>query len=185
VAEVYNEIHRELIEKSKKGDMRAQFRLYELYSKAMMNICYRLLNCIETAEDLLQESFCEAFMKLDTFRYESSFGAWLKKIVINRCINEIKKRKANVLLFDDIKKFDSTDEPENIDYEDIQLNVNKILNAMKLLPEGYRIIFSLYLLEGYDHIEISQILGITESTSKSQYMRAKEKLKTIIKTMQL
>lgn len=150
----------------------------------MFNICYRMMNNREEAEDMLQESFSEAFLKLGTFRFESSFGAWLKRIVINKCINELKRRKADLLLMDDMHKIDRNDSEDYIDYEEIQLNVQHVIKAMEQLPEGYRVIFSLYLLEGYDHAEISEIMGISESTSKSQYMRAKEKLKNILKSTQ-
>ena len=96
MAEAYQDIHREIIELSKKGNPKAQYQLYKLYSKAMFNICVRMLNSIEEAEDLLQESFTDAFMKLNSFRYESSFGAWLKRIVINKCINSIQKKKIDL-----------------------------------------------------------------------------------------
>lgn len=147
----------------------------------MFNICMRMLNNREEAEDMLQESFTEVFSKLSSFRYESSFGAWIKRIVINRCINSMKKRKADLVLNDDMGKYDSNEESYSNDNE-LKLDVQKVHKAIELLPEGYRVIFSLYMLEGYDHTEISQIMEISESTSKSQYMRAKLKLKEILKT---
>ena len=173
------DIHKELIEASKRGDNRARRQLYELYARAMFNICYRMMNNREDAEDILQEAFVQAFTKLDSFRYDSTFGAWLKRIVINTCINAINKRKVDILLNDDMYYFgDRSDEDDN--YE-MPLTTKDIENAMEQLPEGGRIVFSLYLLEGYDHIEIAQILGITESTSKSQFMRAKRKVYEILK----
>ncbi|MFC2137539.1 RNA polymerase sigma factor [Bacteroidota bacterium] len=182
MAVVYQDIHKDIIELSKGGDSKSQYQLYQLYSKAMFNICYRMMSSREEAEDMLQEAFSEAFLKLDSFRYESSFGAWLKRIVINKCINEIKRRKAEVLYYDDLKQLDKDDD-DFVNYEEIQLDVKKVHKAIEQLPEGYRIIFSLYLLEGYDHTEIAQILGISESTSKSQYMRAKNKIKDLLKSM--
>ncbi len=168
-------LHKEVIELSKKGNPKAQYRLYQLYAKAMYNICYRMMNNKTEAEDMLQEAFTDAFRKLSTFRYESNFGSWLKKIVINKCINEIKRRKIDLQLFDEMGEFDGfEDEPEK--YRD-GLSVENIKKAMDILPKGSRIIFSLYLFEGYDHTEISQILSISESNSKSQYMRAKNKIK--------
>lgn len=138
------------------------------------------MNTREEAEDMLQESFSEAFYRLDTFRYESTFGAWLKKIVVNKCINELKRRKADLELFDDMSPFEyQNDKPEQYMQG---LSVNNIHLAMEQLPKGSRMIFSLYLLEGYDHKEIAGILNISESTSKSQYMRAKHKVKEILKT---
>ena len=173
----YQNIHRDIIELSKAGNQKAQYQLYRLYSKAMYNVCYRMMNNQAEAEDLLQESFTEAFMKLDTFRYESAFGAWLKRIVVNKCINHLKKRRAQLILTDNLPE---TGQDDNPDIEGIELDVKRIHNAMETLPEGYRVVFSLYLIEGYDHSEIAQILGITESTSKSQFSRAKQKIKEVL-----
>lgn len=181
MAPVYQDIHREIIELSKVGNQKAQFQLYKLYSKAMFNICYRMLNNREEAEDLLQESFCDAFMKLESFRYESSFGAWLKKIVINKCINSINKRKVELVFPENLGDMDKT-EDDKVDFEDTRMDVLKIQKAVEQLPDGYRIIFSLYALEGYDHTEISEIMKISESTSKTQYLRAKQKIKELLKS---
>lgn len=170
------EIHKELIEKSKSGNPRSQYELYKLYSKAMFNTCYRMMNHREDAEDILQESFADAFRKLDTFVYNSTFGAWLKRIVVNNCINELKRRKPDLQYFDEIPISKNDEEEQQVD-----LSVGQIKKAMIQLPEGGRIIFSLYLLEGYDHREISSILNISESNSKSQYMRAKRRIKDILK----
>lgn len=172
------ELHREVIEQSKEGNPKAQFTLYQLYAKAMYNICHRMMNTQAEAEDMLQEAFTEAFKKLGTFRYESNFGSWLKRIVINKCINEIKRRKADLQFFDDVSYFEKS-EYEEEDYK-AGLSIENVKQAMKELPKGSRIIFSLYLLEGYDHKEISQILNISESNSKSQYMRAKNKVKDFL-----
>lgn len=177
----YQDIHRDIVELSKAGNRKAQYQLYKLYSKAMFNICYRMLNNIEEAEDLLQEAFAEAFNKLDSFRFESSFGAWLKRIVVNRCINHLKRRRAELFYTQELPEIKHS--PEEPDHEQIQLEVKKVHKAMELLPDGYRVIFSLYLIEGYDHSEIAQIMGITESTSKSQFSRARQKIKELINTL--
>jgi RNA polymerase sigma-70 factor (ECF subfamily) len=176
------EIHRDIIEGSKFGDQQAQYRLYQLYSKAMFNVCYRMMNNREEAEDLLQDSFTDAFHRLDTFRYESSFGHWLKRIVVNKCINEIKRKKADLSFYDDMGWFENLEEEQEEAYEK-GLTVDHVKQAMNELPSGARMIFSLYLLEGYDHVEISHILNISESNSKSQYMRAKRKIKEILNNM--
>jgi RNA polymerase sigma-70 factor (ECF subfamily) len=133
----------------------------------------------EEAEDMLQEAFTQAFVKLDSFRYESSFGGWLKRITINTCINAKNKRKVELSFIDEMHKFDAPEIDENNE-EEVQLTVAGITKAMEKLPEGGRIVFSLYLLEGYDHGEIAQILNITESTSKSQFMRAKRRIVEIL-----
>jgi RNA polymerase sigma factor (sigma-70 family) len=147
----------------------------------MFSICVRMMNSREEAEDLLQEAFSEAFHQLVYFRYESAFGAWLKRIVINRCINALKRKKAELVLFDDFYKFDHAAEEKDNFEEDTQLTVKKIHAAVEKLPDGYRVIFSLYMFEGYDHGEIAQILSISESTSKSQYLRAKHRIKEILR----
>lgn len=171
------DVHKDIIEKSKKGNSQAQYKLYQLYAKAMYNTSFRMMNSQVEAEDMLQEAFTEAFMKLDSFRYDSTFGAWLKRIVINKCINELKRKKADLKLEEDMSMYN-----ERIDEEEIktELNVRDIKRAMQQLPDGSRVIFSLYLLEGYDHREIAQILNVSESNSKSQYMRARKKVKEIL-----
>jgi RNA polymerase sigma factor (sigma-70 family) len=136
-----------------------------------------MMNKREEAEDMLQESFAEAFHHLDDYRFESSFGSWLKRITINKCINTLKKRRAQLVAVEDLPE--PAVENEN-DAEIPGLSVEKVQRAMEMLPEGYRVVFSLYLLEGYDHSEISQILGVSEATSKSQYSRAKQRIKEII-----
>jgi RNA polymerase sigma-70 factor (ECF subfamily) len=161
-----------------KGDVRAQYQLYSLYAKAMYNICYRMVNQQEEAEDMLQESFSYAFSKLGSFRFESSFGAWLKRIVVNTCINHLNKRKVDLVYTE--QHGDPPPDDDFVDYEEIRFRADQVMKAMDQLPQGYRIVFSLYLLEGYDHGEIAEILGISESTSKSQFLRAKQKIKEIM-----
>jgi RNA polymerase sigma factor (sigma-70 family) len=173
------DIHFDLIEQCKNGSVKAEYEIYKLYSKAMYNTCMRLLNNREDAEDILQEVFIYAFNKLKNFRFEASFGSWLKQITVNSCINKLKKKSVLLTYPDDFNAIETGFENEN----DIQIEyeAKKILRAAEKLPEGFRVVFSLYLLEGYDHAEISQILGIAESTSKTQYMRAKLKIKELLK----
>jgi RNA polymerase sigma factor (sigma-70 family) len=156
------------------GNSKAQFRLYNQYSKAMYNLAYRILNNKEDAEDILQEAFIDCFRNIDSFRFESTFGAWLKKILVNKCLNHLKKKKID-LTFCETLPAEIYEEDSEVTYD-----TGKIIKGIKMLPDGYRVIITLYLLEGYDHSEISQILGISESTSKSQYSRAKEKLRNIL-----
>jgi len=173
-------IHDRLIDECREGNRRAQFRLYELYSKAMFNTAYRIMGNREDAEDMLQEAFTDCFRKIGSYRTESTFGAWLKTIVINRCISRLRKREAELVFIDDYSRHEmQQDEPQEMVWPDPSV----IARAVERLPDGYRVVFSLYLLEGYDHTEISQILGISESTSKTQYSRAKEKLKKILSEM--
>lgn len=171
--------HKELVEKSKEGDRKAQYKLFELYVDAMFNIGIRMLNSKEDAEDVVQESFIKAFKSLNKFNFESTFGAWLKRIVVNNCINFLKVKKIQITEIE-THNFYLTDEKLP---EVNELNIQKIKNGINLLPTGYQQIINLYLIEGYDHNEIADIVGITVSTSKSQYHRAKKKLIEIINTL--
>ncbi len=174
----YNNTHRELIEECKRGHRKAQFELYRLYSKAMYNICLRMLRNEADAEDVLQASFVDAFTKLDTFRYQSSIGAWIKRIVVNNCINFLKKRRLSIVEMN--TNVLSIETPEEESGSLPAMSVEKVKSAMMKLPNGYRIVCSLYLLEGYDHKEIAEILNISEATSKSQFSRAKRKLRSLL-----
>ena len=139
----------------------------------MYNTALRMVRHPHDAEDLLQSIFIEVFTKLESFRYESSIGAWMKRITVNKCINFLKSRR---LVLSELTPFnDRMEEPEP-DREPPH-SVERINHAISELPDGYRVVFSLYAVEGYDHEEIAQILGITEATSKSQYSRAKAKLR--------
>ena len=173
------DIHRELVESSLAGSIKAQHQLYKLYAGAMFYTCYNMMHSREEAEDMLQEAFSEAFMTLERFRFESTFGTWLKRIVVNKCINEIKRKKTDLMFSDDMAHYEGSykDHEESLP----NVNVEMIKEAMDKLPDGGRVVFQLYLLEGYDHREIAQILNVSESNSKSQYMRAKNKIREILK----
>lgn len=170
--------HAKLIDRCKQGDQKAYYEIYQLYSKAMFNICYRIIGIQEVAEDVLQEAFVSAFQKIDSYQGKASFGAWLKKVVVNRAISYLRKQQLDLVELDD--RMDLKDDGESDDI-DLVLKMDMIREAIQKLPNGFRVVFSLYLLEGYDHKEISEILGISVSTSKSQYNRAKKKLKDILR----
>jgi RNA polymerase sigma factor (sigma-70 family) len=177
------DIHRQVVEACKAGNRKAYNELYNSYARAMYNICYRMMNNAEEAKDMLQEGFIDAFRRLETFRFESTFGAWLKKIVINKCINALEKRKITWLDVEITESDITTANDETIDEEELHLSVERVKKAMTRLPEGARVIFSLYLIEGYDHTEISEILHISESTSKTQFMRARNMVKELLLSM--
>ncbi len=142
----------------------------------MYNTALRIVGTQEEAEDVLQESFLSAFRMLPSYRGEASFGAWLKRIVINKSIN---KQKKQVLL----QTMDDTEVADHYEWPDegnSTVEVEFIKEGINQLPPGFRTVLSLYLLEGYDHVEISEILGVSVSTSKSQYNRAKKKLRDIV-----
>lgn len=168
--------HHDLIERCREGRRDAQFELYRLYSRAMYNTALRMVRHPHDAEDILQSVFVEVFTKLESFRYESSIGAWMKRITVNKCINFLKSRK---LALTELTNTHDRAEVEAFQQEPVW-SVEKINQAIEKLPDGYRVVFSLYAVEGYDHEEIGQILGVTEATSKSQYSRAKAKLREML-----
>jgi RNA polymerase sigma-70 factor (ECF subfamily) len=176
VEAAFRNLHQDLLDGCKAGDQKAQFQIYKLYYKAMYNTSLRIVNDTMEAEDIMQESFLSAFEKIDTYSGTVSFGAWLKKIVVNRSLDALSKKKA---VFEDIEshiEIRDYSEEDNSGREEMDIRVEEIKEAIESLPDGYRIILSLYLLEGYDHDEISDILGISSSTSRSQLSRAKQKL---------
>ncbi len=141
----------------------------------MYSVSLRIVNDEGEAEDIMQESFLKAFKKIDTYKGEVSIGAWLKKIVVNRSLDHLKKKRVQ---FEEVNPRMQLPD-DNEEYREV--NVEHIKRAIMSLPDGYRVILSLHLIEGYDHDEISQILGISNSASRTQYSRAKTKLKELLK----
>lgn len=168
-----------LLKACSRGDSRAQMEVYRRYHEAMYHAAYRILNDRMEAEDQMQEGFMDAFTKLSSFRGDATFGSWLKRIVVNRCLNKLKANKRGLdeePLADHHQGIE--DAPDTASLSPADLKIVKL--AIQELPEGYRVILSLYLLEGYDHTEIAQILEISPGTSRSQYTRAKAKLREIV-----
>lgn len=173
---VYIDKHVTLVDECRQGSRKAQFEIYKLYAKAMYNVALRIVNYEEEAEDVLQEAFLDAFTRMDSFRAETTFGLWLKQIVINKSINCLRKRKVE---FVNIEVVDVAEEI-SADEEEVRWRVEELKVAIAELPDKYRVVLSLYLFEGYDHEEIAHILKISESTSRTQYMRAKIKLNDLL-----
>jgi len=172
--------HIDIIEACKNGNRQAQYELYQLYSKPMFNVALRIVQKRDEAEDVLQDCFIDMFNKLDSWRGDSSFGSWFKRIVVNRSINSIKKKKLD--LVDELKAIHIGDEEES-EIEEIPYTVDQVKTAMRELPDGYRIVFSLYIFEDYSHKQIAEELNITESTSKSQLNRAKNRMKDLLNSL--
>ncbi|WP_319480522.1 sigma-70 family RNA polymerase sigma factor [uncultured Draconibacterium sp.] len=173
---LYKNIHQEIIDQCKEGSQKAQFQLYKLYYKAMFSVSLRIVNDEMEAEDVMQEAFLSAFKKIETYKGEVSFGAWLKRIVVNRSLDYLKKRKVQ---FEEVNERTTQIAESRMDTHELDARVLK--QAIQELSDGYRIVLSLYLIEGYDHEEISQILGISNSASRTQLLRAKNKLREILR----
>jgi RNA polymerase sigma factor (sigma-70 family) len=159
------------------GDAVAYKKLYDRYAKTMYNTAYRIVNKAADAEDVLQDAFSDAFVQLKSFEQKSTFGAWLKQIVVYKSIYKVKQNK---FFITDIDAVDVADTSESDEYEEA-LTVQQVTTAIKQLPDGYRTVLSLYLLEGYDHEEIAEILQVAHVTVRTQYIRAKNKLIQILK----
>jgi RNA polymerase sigma factor (sigma-70 family) len=175
---LFTNIHQNLIDLCRLGDSKAQFEIYRLYYKAMYNTCFRILGNEYEAEDVMQESFFKAFDKISSYRNEVSFGAWLRRIVVNGSIDALKKRRLSFIPLEEAF-WVNAEETEETSYSDE--NIELVKDGIEKLPEGYRLVLTLYVIEEYDHEEIASMLGITASTSRSQLARAKQKLAEIIK----
>jgi len=162
----YKDINSKLIAQCKKGNSKSQIEIYKIYSQAMYNTSLRIVKNETEAEDLIQDAFLKAFQNIKQFSEEVSFGTWLKKIVVNSSLDFLKKRKIEFVYIDEHKLIKKHENENNKNNDSIDLEVAKIKNAIMKLPDGYRVVLTLYLLEGYDHSEISEILGISASSSR-------------------
>ena len=167
----------ELLLRCKDGEQSAQFEIYKCYYRAMYNTALRILNNSFEAEDMMQESFLIAFTKLSTFKGEVTFGAWLKRIVINKCLTQLKKNNRFEEVKMEVYREDKIEEDLSIDSS---IRPQVILDAINNLKENYRIALNLHLIEGYDYEEISEIMNISYENSRTTISRAKSKLRKVL-----
>ncbi|MFD1064110.1 RNA polymerase sigma factor [Winogradskyella litorisediminis] len=170
----------DIIEKCKRNDRKAQVELYKQYCDGMLIVAKRFINDTMAAEDVVQEAFIKAFLKLEQYKAEVTFGAWLKRIVVNKSIDFLKSQKKRLVDIDEmqLKVVDANDDDWSV-ANDVTIEDVKI--AIEQLPEKYKYVIMLYLIEGYDHQEISEILNISEVASRTQLSRGKAKLKVLLK----
>ena len=171
----------DIIEKCKQNDRVAQLQLYNQYCDGMFAVAMRFVGDTMEAEDIVQEAFINAFTRLNQYKAEVTFGAWLKRIVINKSIDLLKSKKQHMLELDEVhlKVVDSSYENEWL-VDDI-ITLEDVKEAIKKLPDKYQYVVMLYLIEGYDHQEIADILNITEVASRTQLSRGKAQLKELLK----
>jgi RNA polymerase sigma factor (sigma-70 family) len=150
-----------------------------MYYKAMYNTAFRILKNSAEAEDVMQEAFLAAFQKIEEYKGDATFGAWLKRIVINQAIDQIKKKKETVSLDEAGIRVPADDTTENY-LEILAIKIEQIRNGIEKLGDDDRLIISLFLLEGYDHEEISQVLDISHNASRTRYSRAKQRLRDLL-----
>jgi RNA polymerase sigma-70 factor (ECF subfamily) len=167
----------ELVKACLKGDLRAQKQLYVVYAPKVKGICLRYAASTEEAEDMLQEAFIRIFSKLNQFKNDGPLGAWIRRVVVNTAA-EIYRRDKKLRNHTDIDKYSAfISDTENILSD---LSAGDIAKKIRQLPDGYRVVFNMFAVEGYSHREIADTLGVTENTSKSQYCRARNALKVMI-----
>ncbi|MBT8187456.1 MAG: RNA polymerase sigma factor [Croceitalea sp.] len=168
----------DLVEQCKNNDRKAQLKLYKQYCDGMYCVAMRFLKNADDAEDVLQESFIKAFQRMDQFRGEVTFGAWLKRIVVNGSIDFLKSKRQRMVELDEgylqLANDDSWEVEESISLEAVK-------KAIDQLPDTYKYVVQLYLVEGYDHAEISEILNIAETASRTRLLRGKNILKEKLK----
>ncbi|GAA0873831.1 RNA polymerase sigma factor [Wandonia haliotis] len=171
----------ELIEGCVSGNPRAQKQLYDMFSGRMMGVCLRYCKSEEEAQDALQEGFVKVFTKIKEFKMDGSFEGWIRRIMVNTSLDLIRKHKKHAFHSD-------VDELQYMlsDNEMIsgKLAAEELLRVLSTLPDGYRIVFNMFAIEGYSHKEIANELGISENTSKSQYSRARAYLRDCIEKLE-
>ncbi len=169
-----------LLEGCRRGDRKAQESLYKILASRMMGICMRYSKDTFEAEDVLQMGFVKVFQKISDFRGEGSFEGWIRRIMVNTAIESYRKNLRNLNLVDIDEVYD---QPQNT-FDMSGLELKDLLKLVQQLPNGYRLVFNLYVIEGYSHKEIAKQLGITEGASKSQLSRARAILKEKIIKME-
>jgi len=173
---LFQNLHQALIDGCRKGDQKSQFQIYKLYYRSMYNISLRIVNDPMEAEDIIQEAFLSAFEKINSYSGTVSFGAWLRKIVQNRSIEMLRKKKMTLVDIETCQAMEDYYSEHSYAVEEPDPVYKRIMEIVKLLPEKCRNIFTLHIFEGYDHEEIAEILSINASTSRSQFSRARSKI---------
>jgi RNA polymerase sigma-70 factor (ECF subfamily) len=167
---------KQLIKKAASNHRDAQHILYQMHAPKMLSVCRYYIKDVQQAEEVMLSGFFKVFTQLKTFKAEGSFEGWIRRIIIREAISYLRKKKQLEFLADDMEVYD---EPTN--YTDAELDVDEIQQLIDKLPEGYRMVFNMYAIEGYKHSEIAEMLDIAESTSKSQLFKARKLLQQQIK----
>ena len=174
----------DIIEDCKRNNRKAQLKLYNQYCDGMYIVAKRFVKDSFEAEDVVQEAFIKAFSKLHQYKAEVTFGSWLKRIVINKCIDSLKSKRQFMQELDEVHLKVVDVSYENEWFVDDAITLEDVKKAISNLPEKYKYVVMLFLIEGYDHQEISQILNITEVASRTQLSRGKVKLRDLLKQEQ-
>lgn len=169
--------HQKLVRDCLKGKLQAQRMLYDEFAKHMLGVCYRYTRSMKDAEDVLQEGFVKVFSKLGQYKSEGELGAWIRRIMVNTALNYLKRHKKyqDEMYFTENYLHPVTDQDPAV-----RIDAKDLAHLIRQLPPGYQVIFNLHAVEGYSHVEIGEMLGISDGTSRSQYSRARNLLITWI-----
>lgn len=168
----------DIVEECKANNRKAQLKLYKQYCDGMFCVAMRFLKNSDDAEDVMQESFIKAFQKIDQFKGEVTFGAWLKRIVVNKSIDFLKSKRQKLIELDESYMSIEADDDWEVDE---MVTLEKVKEAINVLPEKYKYVVMMFLMEGFDHNEISQVLAITPSNCRTRLLRGKGLLKQLLK----
>jgi len=166
-----------LVKDCLKGRPEAQRQLYDEFSEVMLGVCYRYTKSLMDAEDVMQEGFIKVFRNIGQFKFEGELGGWIRRIMVNTAINYLKKSRKYQY---DLSFEDEQLHPITRDNPELKIDAKEIADYIRQLPTGYQTVFNMHAVEGFTHVEIGQVLGISENTSRSQYMRARNLLITWI-----
>lgn len=171
-----------LVKECVSGNARAQRLLFDRFSAKMLGVAMRYINDKERAEDVLQDAFIKVFKHLNRFKNDGSLEGWIRRIVVNTALDQLRKNKKRQ---SDIALDDSFIEITTNNFTEERLQAESLMKIVQELPDGYRTVFNMFAIEGYSHKEIAKKLGITENTSKSQYSRAKSVLREILNKLNI
>ena len=171
-----------LVKECVSGKAKAQRMLFDRYSAKMLGVAIRYIKDKERAEDVLQDAFIKVFKNLDRFKHDGSLEGWIRRIVVNTALDQLRKNKKRQ---GDIELDNSFLEITTNNFTEERLQAESLMKLVQALPDGYRTVFNMFAIEGYSHKEIAKKLGITENTSKSQYSRAKTALREILNKLNI
>ena len=170
-----------LVNECAKGNSKAQRALFDKFAPKMLAVCQRYLRNNQEAEDVLQDGFVKVFQKIVDFKMEGSLEGWIRRIVVNTALDTIRRNKK---LLDDVQVEEVQYKVSFTDHQFDGMDLAQLMKLINEMPDGYRVVFNMFAIEGYSHKEIADTLGVTENTSKSQYSRARAFLRTQLELLE-
>ncbi len=184
-------VNKDIIRQCKKGDKKAQEFIFNKYSPVLLGICLRYMKNVVKADDVMQDAFITIFTKINQYNGKGSFEGWIKRITINTALMQLRQNKKEIVsdLLENVKQVEISDDKNNSDLiltnrksiiENAKFSQSEIFEAVTELPDGFRTVFNLYVIDELKHKEIAKELGISIGTSKSQLLRGRKKLEEVL-----